>query len=723
MQALSKDKSPYIRIAAALFLALCLSSFLFLFRSLRFLDADIYASSGSISSYIAAALRAELTQDHGRRLFFFSVVVAVPVFYFFIRNINVVSAFLFRYRYIFAGLVLILGVLLGISGSSIGMWAKSLPFGSDTGLLLGVPRDSRTDEYALFTGMSFAQYYDPQGPWPYFGHVLRGATTDMFMVYGQPVADPSIVFRPFQIGYLFLGLERGLSFFWCGRIVALFMASFEFGRLLTGDRRFLSLGFAALVSFAPVVSWWFSINCFVEMLIFLEVTILAFDKYFELNTRVGRTGIIIVIGYSLCCFALTLYPAWEIPLAYVLISLVVGFLIPRRDIFIKRVKEDKAIILLSILVAALAMIAVALHSSQAISSVVNTDYPGQRLNLGGGDALLAFRYPLSAFLPYVPCNSLSNLVSTSPDNLTSFFDFFPLGLILCFINYKFCRKIDFVSASLIVVILFLGLYCAIGFPVLLAKITLMGKSIPQRCFVVFSFANLILLFRELSKIQHSSNHFLFFVLPCLFASLLISYLCSLNERAFLSPMRLFVIFLLLFLAWFLIFSGHVNYFCGLCIAIAFVSGATVNPVQKGIDVVDSNPLIMEMRTIEADNSSAKWVAAVGWKSNLALFAGVPTINTTNVYPNEDLWRVLDPHGLHKKIWNRYSHLNCSIVNHSRDKKFKLKQVDVIDLSLSPSDLKKLDVKFVLSDTDLLSEGIDGLRLVSKIDSYRIYEIN
>ena len=68
----------------------------------------------------------------------------------------------------------------------------SLADGQDDGLLFGVNRAVRSDEWAVNTPMAFAQYYDPQGAYPYFGQVMRGAITDSFIVYGQPVWDIAV---------------------------------------------------------------------------------------------------------------------------------------------------------------------------------------------------------------------------------------------------------------------------------------------------------------------------------------------------------------------------------------------------------------------------------------------------------------------------------------------------------------------------------------------------
>ena len=191
-----------------------------LYRSLAYFDYSI----GSLLFRELSALHSVLYSS-----FFLKAVVVDVVFisvavYFSTRFSNFYTAlasFVFTYRYALAVLILLLLVLCNVSGSSIGMWVNSLPDSVNDGILFGVPRECRTDEWALFTGMTFAQFNDSTGLLPYIGSVLRGCNTDMFILYGQPVLDFSMIFRPFQIGYLVFGLSRGLSFYWYSRLIIL----------------------------------------------------------------------------------------------------------------------------------------------------------------------------------------------------------------------------------------------------------------------------------------------------------------------------------------------------------------------------------------------------------------------------------------------------------------------------------------------------------------------
>ena len=64
---------------------------------------------------------------------------------------------LYRYRYIVVAVFFVTLVFLGINGSSIGMWSDYFSQ-DDPGLLVGVSREVRSDEWALSTPMALSQY-------------------------------------------------------------------------------------------------------------------------------------------------------------------------------------------------------------------------------------------------------------------------------------------------------------------------------------------------------------------------------------------------------------------------------------------------------------------------------------------------------------------------------------------------------------------------------------
>ena len=738
---LTPGKATALRTIAALFLGFCTSAALYVFCALRYYDDSLYSASGNS---IAVAMKNAIgTLTRTRPMV---IVLAIIIFlaasvaiFFYMRNRKKVNNFIFRFRYPIAIIILALCVIFELNGSSICKWAYDLPFGDKSALLLGRPRACRTDEYALFTGMTFAQYLDPQGSWPYFGEVLRGTTTDMFMVYGQPVLDPSILVRPFQIGYLVLGLSHGLSFYWFARAIALFMTSFEVARIITKDNRLLSFAFACMMVFAPVIAWWFSINTFVEMLVFFNIIIICLNAYPKIEGVAKRRLLIVATAYSCVCYVFCLYPAWQVPLGFVLLAMIIPIIYENGSAYRRNLKADWYVVAICFVAAIACVGAIAYHSYDAIMATLNTDYPGSRTELGGSGLLLLFRYPVSLFFSFVPAAASSGLVSGLPDNLTTFFDLCPLGIVLAIVNIVREKRVNPTTLALLMVIVFLGLYCAVGFPEILAKVTLMGKTMTTRAIVIFSFANLVLLFHEVARfksiepaqagahtaLKQISGKNVAAVCVCVVACLAVCALCKSYETAFVGKAKFVVMFVLLLCVWLAAAFGKQRAFVSACVIIAILTGAFVNPVARGISEVEDNPVISEIREVSQENPGDKWVAAVSWKVNIMLFAGAPTINTTNIYPNEELWAVLDPTGERKSDWNRYAHIHCKIVSEDVGSSFEKTQVDALQVRFTLSDLRKLDVKFMAveqGEMQLTDEEMQQLELISTVDTYSIYRI-
>ena len=174
---------------------------------------------------------------------------------------------IYKYRFVLSFLLLIMLVSFKISGSSMGCWKLFLGDG-ESGIRLGEPRVWRSDEWGTLTPLCFRQQYNTLGAYNRYSQTLGSILTDNMLVYGQPSWDILTLFRPFYWGYLFFGSERGLSWFWCSRLIVLFLSWFELGMLITDGQKKLSVMLSVCVSFAPFLQWWFAINGLVEMLIY-----------------------------------------------------------------------------------------------------------------------------------------------------------------------------------------------------------------------------------------------------------------------------------------------------------------------------------------------------------------------------------------------------------------------------------------------------------------------
>lgn len=684
----------------------------------RGMDA-LYGQTQSIHDAGVWNVLRDVLLTAGRGFALMTFVITLFVSFVVLTNKQWAGAWLYRFRYPVALALLIVLVAWGVSGSSLGMWDRTLSGTSDTpGLLAGSPRGTRTDEWALFTAMTFAQFNDPTGQLQYFSSVFRAVPTDMFIIYGQPVWDIAMIFRPFQWGYLVLGLEHGLAFFWFGRLIALFMATFEFGMLLTRRDKSLSLGLAVLIAFAPVVQWWFSINGFVEMIIFTEVIVLCMHEFFVTDVIWKKSLLCVPLIICAGGFAFTLYPAWEIPMAYVMCALLIGVLVADRGSLQFEARRDLPILGIGIAVLAIGMGYVLWKSGGTISAVMNTAYPGKRANTGGDVSSILTRYPISYFLPYL--SSSAPLRFYSADANAMFVDFFPLGFLASM--WVLCkeRKRDAVLIALLIPAMLFSVYVSVGMPEWMARVTLLDHSIAFRCAVQLSLLNLLLLFRAVAVMDGGAQACI--AVPVAGAlAVLVTVGCRLIEPGVMGWVKCAIAVMIILIGMTVFLMRKTKLIAVFCCFTALVAGLPVNPLQQGIAPVSDNALIRDIRQIVESDPEAKWFSAVDWQSNAPTLAGAHTINATNTYPNPRLWRTLDGDGSNNEIWNRYAHIQAGVTLDPTS--YELKRVDTITMRINPRDLVKLDAEYVLVNSEDSKHALEdsGLyRQVKAEGSYAIY---
>ena len=627
--------------------------------------------------------------------------------------------FLYSYRYLICLILFACCVALQLNGSSIGMWSDTLGQ-PESGVLAGVSRYVRSDEWFASTPMAFSQYFDYPRAFSYFGSVLRGMPTDMFLEYGQPVRDIAVIFRPFHWGYLFLPPAYGLSFYWCGRLFGLFLASFEFGMLITKRNRILSLAFSLLVGLAPVVQWWFAINGLVEMLFFLQIAVLLLKKYLETDSRGKRAGLL--AGIFLCAggYILTMYPAWMIPLGYILAGTAAGIFLTS---FSKKYWKRADVLVLAVEAAVFLVLMgyIFYRSRGTIESLMNTKFPGRRFFTGGEGYSTSTNYVANIWYAIFGYASYINECESA-----RFFDFFPvcyLPLIWCLVKEK-CR--DKLLLILLAVSLFLEVYAIFGFSPALARVTLLSNCSSQRIFAVVGFCNLILLFRGLGLIREHIR------LPfAIVGGVVLSVFCvQSNARVFpdyymhahLNILAItLVLMALLYVA--LLMTGKQRgqlFFLAMVSVMMILSGSLVNPVRRGISNIYESETLRQIREVKEEDPEALWIVEGEDVPviNLPILVGARTVTCTNVYPALERWRALDG-GAYDEIYNRYANV-CIDLNDADTAVFSLLRTDCFQLTCSPAVLKQIGVRYILTENDL--SRYPELLPVSSWDTYRIYEL-
>ncbi len=610
--------------------------------------------------------------------------------------------FLYQYRFAIAVLIWILCIIFKLNGSSIAYWGEHLGIDLDSrGLLLGTSRGVRSDEWATYTPKMLSQQFNSDGAFPYFSEIIRGTKTDTFIVYGLPVKDIAVLFRPFHWGFLFLGVERGFSFYWCGRIIALAVISFEFGMLITKKNKLYSFLIALLFTLAPTVQWWIGVNGLVEMMIFGQLAVLMFSYYMHTENIWKRLLVGLMLIICAGGYILVFYPAWQVPMAYMILGLLIWVFADSRKEFRFRKKKDLPVLLGCLLLLGIGLLYIFLKSSDAVSAALNTAYPGQRINCGGGDFLEMMRYGGNFFFPLITQNLVGN-----HSELSVFVSFAPLGILLALYVILKEKNRDKLLMILLVVYLFLSSYRIFEYPEFLAKITLLSKSAAGRVTQIIGILDIILLFRALSLMKTRIKLWNA-VLAAVIFTIGTAAINKFIYGAYLSGSLLAGMAVLLFCGCFLLLRSKEKWEKRLTLLffslLMFYCGGLVNPVQQGIDVVYDTDLMKEIREIVNEDSEGLWICDnIGYPMNdYFIMGGAPTIDSINVYPAMERWELLDSEGKYEDIYNRYAHITTILQQEeTRFEPDTAGRVDCISLLLNVEDLETLEVSYVASNRNL-----------------------
>ena len=239
---------------------------------------------------------------------------------------SVLDVFL-KLRYLIGLLVIVVIVTFNLNGSSLGVWDKYVSQrddGKKTDVIFGQNREVRSDEWLVQTPFYLSQ---AENDYPLVNPDYSLNGQNMIIAYNSPVKDITVIGKPFNWGFFFLGRDRGLSFYWAMKLVVMVLLGYEVLMILTKRKKALSLLGAFALTFSPAVQWWFMQH--VGDLIFFTLGLMvAFYHYFYQHqkkwVRAMMMSLIVIFGLG---FILVIYPAHQVMLAYLLVFYFVGLLL------------------------------------------------------------------------------------------------------------------------------------------------------------------------------------------------------------------------------------------------------------------------------------------------------------------------------------------------------------------------------------------------------------
>lgn len=607
---------------------------------------------------------------------------------------------IYKYRFVLSFLLLIMLVSFKISGSSMGCWKLFLGDG-ESGIRLGEPRVWRSDEWGTLTPLCFRQQYNTLGSYNRYSQTLGSILTDNMLVYGQPSWDILTLFRPFYWGYLFFGSERGLSWFWCSRLIVLFLSWFELGMLITDGQKKISVMLSVCVSFAPFLQWWFAINGLVEMLIYGACFVLGSN--YLVSRAFNPRKIAVAVGMAVCAvgYVLTFYPTWMVPVAWGFVPLFLWVVIWKFDRKVLR-RVDVVPWLLIFVITAAGLTVLAVTSWDVIKAELNSVYPGNAPSSSGGTGLWwMMKYPISLVSRF----SMNELIVEN----SSIICFAPAGFILALWVIIKEKKKDPLLILLLGMNLFLAWYYCVGIPKWLAKMLLLSFVNSNRGPQVLGFLRLTLFVRAVALKEKAPKRWLA-ALAAVISSAVPMRLAlgftkyepgGLRYEYFDTAEKIVVVWAIIAVVFYLLYRARKSKYTmavlGVC-TVVLASSIWINPVAKGVPEITKSETMQQIRDLVKEDPQAIWlVVDMAYPAtNIPAMAGADCLNTTQTYPQKTRWETLDQEGEYEDIYNRYCHIRASLGSKTM---LELVSTDYIEVTLSPEELKKLNIRYIVSTND------------------------
>lgn len=633
-----------------------------------------------------------------------------------------------------------LGVLIGIFlfmvaakmyWGSIPIWNRLLPDGAPEtrGLVAGTPRQIRMDDYAV------------GAPW-LISNGLNGYPTENEALGGlksalmnAPAKHPIAFFKPWHWGFLAFDIERGYAWMYSMGPFVLLCCSFLFFLLVTKNQYFLSLTGAITLLFSSGTASWTFIPATMTGLASAAFVSTAY----LLHARNLRTILLssFFLIYVVAAYILSLYPPYQVPLAYLFLFVLVGYVVnERRSLFPLKKVPIKLVSLLS--VTALAGVIFYLFREdiqETVTAVTNTVYPGKRSETGG-TGFIANWY--SEYYRWFFTDTKFPKSWINSCELAHYLNFVPVIIPLSIALFIQSKRIDWmiVGASIFVVLMLI--WMEIGFPKGLATATLMSMSPTRRTQIPMGIGSIVLLFIYLgaikNKVKLSTPLTLVFIAGAIAFVVYTAYVNINDSDGLILAYQTFLpVLFFIGMNVLLIFSVNIPYrtvvFC-IGILIFLIPNYKLNPISQGLSPITENAFYKSVRQLVEQDPDARWIVNGNqFITYMVTATGAKQITGVKYIPDRKrIFSVLDPQMKRDSAYNRYAHVVFStyIPGTGRDTVVLANQYEdgyVIAMDPCSPKLKQLNVKYMVFDHATQPVETRCMKEISTLGSLRIFKLN
>jgi len=563
-------------------------------------------------------------------------------------------------------LLMIIAVALGISGSSTGAFWQSFGAGTDPSLIAGTPRGVRSDEWLTFGSWLVSQA--SQG-YPAINQVYPGGT-DTTVLLDLPSWSWITLFRPNSLGFLFLGLDRGLAFRWWLSALALMSAAYWMLITLLPRRPLTSAVIAVAFFFSPLLQWWFLPSTLLPAA--LAMLAIATVVY---SLRDDRLWVRIVwaalTAYLAVATVLTFYPPYIIPSVLVGAAISVGALLAeagRKELGIRRALVRLVPLLIAAVAAGFVLGLFVLTHRDTFKAFTDTVYPGTRIQPTGAltfDGLVQlFGAPFGEGLinneTYSGWLGPNSSEAAAPV-LLGLFLIIPL---IWFVvrDWRERRQLQWMMIACIAATAVLLAWLLIPGWDFLAHLVLLDRTITNRVRIGLALLCVVaiaLLVRRLDEDRTPLPWSVSWAATGAAAASIVVVWAVLAGRGdpSLTASPHHRIIAVLFVLSVLLYTRRQPLLASVAfLIISILVGAAVNPLYRGIFDLTETSMGQDVERINAERPGS-WLGIGSYQLGAVLAeTGVQSFNGVQPYPSYEMWSQVDPTGKYSDEWNRYSSL-------------------------------------------------------------------
>lgn len=611
----------------------------------------------------------------------------------------------------------------GWTGSSLALlWEGDALVQHDEVPWLGQGRAVRSDEWLVITAMALGQFNQGmQQPGKAFADVSTlvtssGHNMNVVGMSGVPVANVAALARPATWGFFVLPMRQALAWYWWLPFFACFFAAWWALAALLGVQWRWAAVLAGLLGAAPLSVGWSGWPAYV--LAFAVLSWGAWLRGWCAGRPWGALGWGAVAGWSAAGAVLTLYPAWLLVLASLLLPLALAWLYEHRHEW--RWRQGVWVTLGLLMVAGGLLGGWWWHAQDAVAAMQATVYPGRRVEVGGylDDWFLA-----KGLLAPVLFFQASEMVS--PSDAASFVCvLLPLAGWLLWHQYH-VRRWDALAGVCLLFVAWVVWFAFFGVPGWLARLTLWSMVPVYRADIGLLLAQTVLWALVVRRARGAGLAWggasgpdllwtVVLVVTCAAGAALALWRLPVSALSWFEP-SLLVLALAgyVVLCWWLL-RGQQERGMALYGVWTLAASCMFNPLLQAPAQVRVSAELQQLLGSAEDEAARPRVAVVagkgqalslvGHRQSLALLAaGVPVSSAALYHPPLAFWHELDPERAHESVYNRYQHLMLEHADLPEGQEFAL-QLPRLDLVLLQLDARRFDFSRMGAQVVLVPQG-------------------